>query len=274
MGTSDTRDRGSVRTLQRAALRLRRRQGMRQAGLRPELRQHHERARRYMQPSRRVVEPGLHAVRPPAGRLPPATARPQRRHGNGDGACRRHSSGRRYDLQDRPLQAADRQGGGPERQEVRRGPRHRLRDARGRGARPQRYVPDRRRGRSRQRGARVRPAQGGAPRHQAGAPHRHRRPLPGGHLRRCRRRHGRRLPGAGTPPRVHSHGAPPRGGEVPAGLRQRLRRAKRGPERLGVSAGRCSLQTLGHVRVPGRDDSGRSDARPGWRSISKASKER
>ena len=140
----------------------------------------------------RVLEPRVHAVQPGSDRDAHAAAEPEHRHRPGPEPHGAHPAGRADDLRDRPVRAAH--GPGPRAVAARR--------ARGaRAAHPGRPlarddVPHRRRRRPVQRGPRVHPAPGHAPRDPAGPSHRHRARLHAAVRRRRRGRHGRRVPGA------------------------------------------------------------------------------
>ena len=212
----------------------------------------------------RVLEPRVHAVQPGSDRDAHAAAEPEHRHRPGPEPHGAHPAGRADDLRDRPVRAAH--GAGPGALAARR--------ARGaRAAHPGRPlarddVPHRRRRRAVQRGPRVHPAPGHAPRDPAGPSHRHRAGLHAAVRRRRRRRHGRRVPGARGRARPRQPlgeggggGLRPHAGAGHASCSRRSsQRSRRG--RLDPRGGR--VPPARHVRLPLRGDP-RARARAGPR---------
>ena len=131
------------------------------------------------------------------GARPRAAAREQHRHRPRPRADGGHPAGRRHDLRDRHVRAAD---GARPRAGDRAARRARAADPRRPLARAD--VPDRRRRRAVQRGSRLHPAPDHAPRDPAGPPDRDRARLPAALRRAGHRDDGRRLPGARSRARV------------------------------------------------------------------------
>ena len=125
-------------------------------------------ARRRHRSLPRVLEPRLHELRAARGRLADAAAREQHRHRHGPRADGGDPPGRRLGVRDRRLPAADRPRRGALRPLLRRRSRDHAGDADHRRPLAGDDLPDRRRRRALQRGARLRPAAGHAPGDPAG----------------------------------------------------------------------------------------------------------
>ena len=167
------------------------------------------------------LEPGLHAVRDRGREVQgglPDRRRPaieEHRHRDGPGAHRVPAPGGGQPLRDRRGLPGDHGGAGGLRQAVRRGPRRRRADARGRGPRALRADAHRRRRDPVERGARVRAAPPAAPLGAGDAPAGRRRADPAGPASGLARRDGGVLPRAGRRLRPDRPDRLRRGGGVP-----------------------------------------------------------
>ena len=166
-----------------------------------------------------VLEPRLHAVRPEPGRHADAAAGEEHRHRLGSGADGGDHAGRSVGLRDGPPQAADRAVGVAFGSPVRGRRADRSGDADPRRPLAGDELPDRRRGRPVERGARLRAAPGDAAGDPPGTDPGPRAGLPVGVRGRRARADGVDLPGADRAAFVDRQVAGGGGGELRADAR-------------------------------------------------------